>query len=417
MGNTAGSFEDDIAMIQGISIVPSLLELVCTITGMGFSAIARVTEDKWIACATRDEIGFGLKPGGELAIKTTICDEIRQNRQLVVFDEAAADPQFCNHHTPKMYGLQSYISVPIVLNDGSFFGTLCAIDPNPREVNNEKTILTFQRFADLIALHIKNIDQLVESNNLLTDTNRKMTNLEDENRQYQHITNHTLQEPLRKIQVFTDQLARMEDFPEGHKARIIASRINTLAKDFSSMIFELTNFSEIIHSHEDFELTDLNKVLFNVCNKLRLQIADKKAVIKYDALHTIKAIPSQMSRLFYHLINNALKFSKPDIAPLINIWSKDITADHPDIGNHLSSQFIYCEICFEDNGIGMEADELKSVFDIFYRANPAKDTETLGIGLAQCRKIVLNHKGYITMKSEYGKGTTVSIILPLEKTS
>src|SRR4029078_10327901 len=119
----------DIAAVQGIAAVPRILEVVCRSTGMGLSAVARVTEQRWICCAVRDEIEFGLKPGGELKVETTICHEIRQSQKAVIIDDVADDTMFCGHHTPAMYGFQSYISVPIILADGTFFGTLCAIDP------------------------------------------------------------------------------------------------------------------------------------------------------------------------------------------------------------------------------------------------------------------------------------------------
>src|SRR6201986_3468475 len=94
----------DIDKIQSIPIVPTILEVICRTTGMGFAAIARVTDDRWIACSVRDEINFGLQPTGELQVQTTICNEIRNSRQGVFIDEVAVDTQYCNHHTPKMYG-------------------------------------------------------------------------------------------------------------------------------------------------------------------------------------------------------------------------------------------------------------------------------------------------------------------------
>jgi GAF domain-containing protein len=128
---------------------------------MGFAAVARVTDQRWIACAVRDEIAFGLQPGSELQVKTTICDEIRYSGRLVAIDHVAADPVFCVHHTPAMYGFQSYVSVPLRRPDGSFFGTLCAIDPMPARVNNVETIGMFTLFADLIGYHLAAQDQLM----------------------------------------------------------------------------------------------------------------------------------------------------------------------------------------------------------------------------------------------------------------
>jgi len=117
-------FEDDIQAVHQITAVPAILEVVCQTTGMGFAAVARVTEEKWIACSVRDEIDFGLKSGGELEIKSTICHEIHSTGELVVIDHVSENALYCNHHTPALYGFESYISVPILLEDGSIFGTL-----------------------------------------------------------------------------------------------------------------------------------------------------------------------------------------------------------------------------------------------------------------------------------------------------
>jgi hypothetical protein len=89
--------------------------MVCRTTGMRFAAVARVTEDRWIACSVLDEIDFGLKPGGELKVETTICNEIRQSREPVIINHVAEDEAWCAHATPALYGFQSYISVPIIL--------------------------------------------------------------------------------------------------------------------------------------------------------------------------------------------------------------------------------------------------------------------------------------------------------------
>ena len=134
--------EDDLNSIAAIDAVPHILKVVCEVTGLGFAAVARVTEDRWVALAVRDTIGFGLEPGGELVVKTTICDEIRNSRKPVVIDRVSADPCFSDHPTPRMYGFESYISVPIILRNGDFFGTLCAIDPAPAKVSEAATVKT-----------------------------------------------------------------------------------------------------------------------------------------------------------------------------------------------------------------------------------------------------------------------------------
>src|SRR6202142_927785 len=115
VSNFDAALTADITAISQIDAVASILEIVCRTTGMGFAAVARVTQERWIACAVRDEIAFGLLPGGELPVKTTICDEIRASGQIVVIENVAEDNLFSGHPTPKLYGFQSYISVPINL--------------------------------------------------------------------------------------------------------------------------------------------------------------------------------------------------------------------------------------------------------------------------------------------------------------
>ncbi|WP_010183882.1 GAF domain-containing protein [Sphingomonas sp. PAMC 26605] len=127
--------------------VTAMLERICDISTMGFAAVARVTDSQWIACQVVDRIEFGLEAGDELALKTTICNEIRQGGHAVVIDTVSGNPDWRTHPTPMLYGFESYISFPIRRSDGSFFGTLCAIDPSPRPIGTPAIAQLFERFA------------------------------------------------------------------------------------------------------------------------------------------------------------------------------------------------------------------------------------------------------------------------------
>jgi GAF domain-containing protein len=124
-----------------------VLAEVCSATGMRFAAVARVTRTQWIACQVADKIDFGLDPGNELKIHETICDEIRDSGEAVVFDDASDDIKWSRHPVPVIYGFKSYCSFPVYLDDGSFFGTLCAIDPEPRQVSDEAIVDLFTTLA------------------------------------------------------------------------------------------------------------------------------------------------------------------------------------------------------------------------------------------------------------------------------
>ncbi|GEO14149.1 HWE histidine kinase domain-containing protein [Microvirga aerophila] len=152
----------DIEAIGRIGAVSSILEIVLETTGLGFAAVARVTETSWTACAVLDRIGFGLGVGGSLDVATTFCSEIRASSTPIVIDQASRDAIFCQHPTPKMYGFESYIAVPIILRSGKTFGTICALDPKPASLSDPKILKTLQLFAQLIATQIELDESLAE---------------------------------------------------------------------------------------------------------------------------------------------------------------------------------------------------------------------------------------------------------------
>ena len=124
-----------------------ILRRVCEITGMGFAAVARVTEHRWIACQVEDRIEFGLDPGDELEIRKTICDEIRDSGEAIVIDDVSDDIKWSRHPVPVIYGFKSYCAFPVYLADGSFWGTLCAIDPAPRQISDSEIVALLTDYA------------------------------------------------------------------------------------------------------------------------------------------------------------------------------------------------------------------------------------------------------------------------------
>jgi len=127
--------------------IRAILRELCDVTQMGFCAVARVTDTRWITVQSIDKLGFGLNPGDELILKTTICDEIRQHGQRVVIDDIEGNIDWATHHTPMMYGFKSYVSFPLFSSDGRFFGTLCAIDPVRRPLSARETITRIEGLA------------------------------------------------------------------------------------------------------------------------------------------------------------------------------------------------------------------------------------------------------------------------------
>jgi GAF domain-containing protein len=231
-----GHFVHNVATVQSIAVVPRILEVACRTTGMGFAAVARVTDERWIACAVRDEINFGLQPGGELDVKTTLCDEIRHRGTRIVIDHADADPDFCGHHTAVRYGLQSYISVPVRYPDGNFFGTLCAIDPRPARLSNPETIGMFEMFADLIGYHLEAADRFALSEQTLAQI-RQDTRLRE---QFIAVLGHDLRNPLAAIQTSASVISAA---PQSANATRALAVIEQSTARMTAMINALMDFA------------------------------------------------------------------------------------------------------------------------------------------------------------------------------
>jgi signal transduction histidine kinase len=296
-------FAGDLARIAGLAAVPTILDVVCRTTGMGFAAVARVTEDRWIACAVRDDIGFGLKPGGELEVKTTICDEIRGDGRAVVIDHVAEDDLYREHHTPRIYGIQSYISMPIVRPNGEFFGTLCAIDPRPARLKTPETVGMFQLFADLIAFHLDAQDRLATTQADLLDA-RQSAELRE---QFIAVLGHDLRNPLASIDAGARLLRRT---PLDPKAVSVLDLMQGSVTRMSGLINNVLDFARgrlgaglVAETRVD---PDLDKLLHQVVAELRSASQDREVVVEMDLAQPVEGDSGRIAQLFSNLLANAL---------------------------------------------------------------------------------------------------------------
>ena len=299
-------FRADIDAISAIDAVPTILNVVCRVTGMGFAAVARVTEERWICCAVQDEIQFGLKPGGELKVETTICHEIRQSREAVVIDHVAEDQLYCQHHTPTMYGFQSYISMPIFLKDGRFFGTLCAIDPRPHRLKNPETIGMFKLFAELIAFHLDASERLAWSEASLLGE-RKTSELRE---QFIAVLGHDLRNPLASIDAGTRLLQKT---PLNEKALTILQMMQASVVRMSGLINNVMDFARGRLGgglNLDRRNEALGPVLDQVVAEFRMSQPDRAIETEFSLAEPVNCDRSRIAQLASNLIGNALLYGK-----------------------------------------------------------------------------------------------------------
>jgi two-component system, chemotaxis family, CheB/CheR fusion protein len=232
--------------------------------------------------------------------------------------------------------------------------------------------------------------------------------------QFAFIASHDLQEPLRKIQVFSAMLADNFKDQMPLKASTLVEKIDVSSKRVTSLIRDVLNFSSIDKESNAFCITDLNRVISNVISDFNLLIEEKMARIQIGELPSAEVIPMQINQLFYNIVSNALKFSKHDVPPEINITSRPLpsfdVAKYPNLNKNTS----YVEILFEDNGIGFDQVHSEHIFEIFRKLHRHHLFGGTGIGLALCKKIVEMHDGEIFVESRAGEGALFHVILPLK---
>jgi two-component system CheB/CheR fusion protein len=293
----------------------------------------------------------------------------------------------------------------IVRVDSEELLILLAIEDVTQARNREENLILFSRELE-VKVEERTVS-LKESNTSLQQSN---SNLE----QFATIASHDLQEPLRKIRTFAALLQQRHSKEIAGEAGEWINKISLSAERMSALIHDVLNFSKVLDASV-FEEVNLNVILQNVTNDYDLLIDQKKAVITHDELPVIRGVPLQMNQLFYNLLSNALKFSKPDVAPVINITCRMLTLEEVKGYPSFDSNIPYCEIIFQDNGIGIKDKFSEKVFLIFQRLNAREHFEGTGIGLALCKRIVLSHKGEIYVDGEEGKGAQFHVILPIRQ--
>lgn len=228
---------------------------------------------------------------------------------------------------------------------------------------------------------------------------------------FTHISSHDLQEPLRKIQTFTNIILANEYpnlSPDG-KAKF--DRILYSTNRMRELINDLLTFSRTNIADRIFELTDLNLIIENIKEAMRENMVEKNAVIITDLHGSANIIPFLFIQLLENLVNNALKFSRKEIPIEIEIKSSIKTGLELQYYK-LSPSENYCHIIFKDNGIGFEPEHSEKIFGVFQRLHSKDVYDGTGIGLAIVKKIVENHNGIITATGQPMNGATFNIYLP-----
>jgi signal transduction histidine kinase len=366
----------DVAAIQAIGAVPTILETVAAITGLGFVCIARVTRNSWTTCAVLDKLNFGLKVGDGLDVTTTLCDEVRDTGKPIIIDHVSASDTYCNHHTPRIYGFESYISIPIFRQNGDYFGTLCGLDPKPATLSTTAITSSMTLFAQLISLQMDADTQLADTRGLLADE-RETAELRE---QFIAVLGHDLRTPLGSILMAVEVAKRKK--PDS-ATQALLDHIGRSTNRISALVDDVVDFTRgrmgggiaLELRRED----QLHLTFEQIIEELRGVHPERRIVAQLEPIATLLCDRGRMGQMLSNLLNNALVHGDP-------AHPVEVTAREENDVFHLTVT----------NAGPRIPDEVKrQLFKPFWRGSVKVAREGLGLGLFIVSEIARSHGGSI----------------------
>jgi signal transduction histidine kinase len=385
----------DIAAVNKLQAVPTLLEVLCETTGMRFAAVARVSDSTWTACVVKDDIGFGLKPGGQLDLETTLCIESKRSNAPIVIEQASTDPRYCNHHTPQLYKIESYVSVPIVLSNGRYFGNLCAIDPAPAKVADAKILSMFTRFAALIAMQLDSEVARQQDQSALRGAHADNELRE----QFIAILGHDLRNPLQAVYSAGALLEKKVTDPA---LKGVAARIKVSVKRMSSLISDVLDFARGRLGEglgvRVADVEDIDAGLNAVVREFQDAQPERQILANISVTRKVRCDLGRVQQVASNLIGNALKHGAPE-GPI-----------------KVSAQAEESELVLSvwNAGEPIPPENIDKICEPFWRHSSTGNREGLGLGLYICSQIVRAHGGTLSVTSSQESGTSFTARLPLD---
>ena len=380
-----------VAAIGRIDAVPTLLKVLCEMTGLRFAAVALVTGKTWTACAVRDDLSLGVKPGGQLSFMASFGVDSKTARAPIVIEQARVAP---TPHGTALRSMKSFISVPIIVTNGRHFGALCALDSKIASLSEPRILSVFKEFADLIASQLEQQSLREREQTALLDE-RATSELRE---QFIAILGHDLRNPLQAVLASGELLERRLTDPA---QLMIASRIKTHARRMSSLIDDVLDFAR---GHlgrgiglELANVDNINNGLTTVIQELQVAQPDCKILSKIDVSRSVRCDLGRLQQVASNLLGNALTHGRPGSPVKISAG----TDEHD----------LVLEVWNAGEPIAPES--LVKIFEPFWRHSVSASRNGLGLGLHICSQIVRAHQGQIAVTSTADNGTRFTVRLPL----
>ncbi|WP_031525452.1 ATP-binding protein [Dyadobacter crusticola] len=255
--------------------------------------------------------------------------------------------------------------------------------------------------------------QLKENYKRLEETNAQLEASNHDLQQFASVASHDLQEPLRKILIFSNLLATTYGKEANPEAKQYLEKISASSLRMRNMVNDILKYSRLSSAQINPELFELRELIREIEDDYEILIEEKKVRLVVGELPAIEGNRAQIKQVFQNLISNSIKFANPAATPVIKISAtSEINSSTPD-----QAEIPVCCIVVEDNGIGFDMQYQEKIFSLFERLNTKESYEGSGIGLSVTKKIIEKHGGQISAESKEGAGARFTIVLPQRQSS
>jgi signal transduction histidine kinase len=385
-------FQADIERLSASQLIGTILETVMLATGVRFAGIARVTAERWVACRTVDEVKFGIAEGDEIQIESTFCQRVRDTREMVVFSDATTDPVYCDHPIASAFGIVSYASIPIYRDDGSFFGTLCAIDPASKDVGSSRSVAMLKMFAELIGQTLETEERL-EAQEILAEHDRKLLKIQEE---FVAILGHDLRNPVAALQAGVRMLGKDPLTDRGRELLVLMRsslhRMHELVDNMMLHAKSRLGGGISISAKPDAPLME---AISHVVEEIRIASPQHEIVLDLAFSRPVSCDPARVAQAVSNLISNAINYGASE---------RPITVCGRSENNEIT-------IAVSNEGDPIPEEMQRIIFQPFRRGSKKEDSG-LGLGLHIASSIADAHNGRLSFSSQ-NRNTTFTITLPL----
>lgn len=349
-----------------------------------------------MACATLDNVPLGLKPGDELEINNTFCQQVHKTGEPVIFDNVKTDGLYKDHPIPKLFGIECYISVPIYRRNGTFFGTLCALDSVPGRVNTPEVNGMFKLYSELISFHL-NAQEEIETAAKSLKEEREIAELRD---QFIAILGHDLKNPIATIRMSSDILLKLSKeeltIKQAGLIKSTSYRMQTLIENI--LDFAKGKMGEGIILERELCNESLVKILEQVIKEVQISSPERKIIFKIDLDKKVYCDKNRVAQVLANLLSNADQHGDKDAPLEIKV---------------AQNNGIF-ELKVINKGLRIPKETQDHLFQPFYRDHKEPNKKGLGLGLYIASEIAKAHEGKISVNSN-DEETIFTFQFPLKK--